>query len=128
MDREATYACRSSMFERGQDALHRDSEFYDLRIPAVTEINAESGTVLQVLSQDPDGFDGPALIAFDGTHVWVTNSVGDTLIELDASDGSLVDNIQPGPLNLGCSRIAFDGTHLWLANNTTFSVTEYPVT
>ena len=54
--------------------------------------------------------------------------IGDTLIELNASDGSLVQVVQPGSLNFECSGIAFDGTHLWMTNNTGQSVTEYPVT
>ena len=36
------------------------------------------------------GFGIPGAIASDGTHVWVTGPVGETVTELDASTGALV--------------------------------------
>jgi hypothetical protein len=72
------------------------------------------------------GFNQPDGIAFDGTHLWVTNSSGDTVTEFNSSDGSLVQNIGPTPYGFSQpDGIAFDGiTDLWVTNFAGASVTE----
>ena len=40
---------------------------------SVTEINASDGSWVQTLSGGSYGFNGPYGVAFDGTHIWVTN-------------------------------------------------------
>jgi DNA-binding beta-propeller fold protein YncE len=70
------------------------------------------------------GFNAPYGVAFDGTHLWVTNFNGGSVTELNASGGSWVRTVSGG--SYGFSNpyaIAFDGTHLWVANNGN-SVTE----
>ena|SRR5579871_4926066 len=42
------------------------------------------------ISGSNDKFASPAGVAFDGTHVWVVNSGGNSLTELNPLDGSLV--------------------------------------
>ena len=42
------------------------------------------------------GFNAPSGIAFDGTHIWVTDFSGDSLTELNADDGSFVRKVS-GP-------------------------------
>ena len=49
----------------------------------------------------------------DGTHVWVTNSFDDTVSEIDASTGKVVNTIPVGSRPGGVSS---DGTHVWVAN------------
>jgi hypothetical protein len=70
-------------------------------------------------------FNQPFAIASDGTNVWVVNSVGNTVTEVKASDGSWVRNLSGGSYGFdGISGIAFGGAHLWVANGSGNSVTE----
>ena len=67
----------------------------------------------------------PYGVAFDGTSLWVTNSVSNTVTKLRASDGTCngVAN-PPGSDVSACSvavgsrprGIAFDGANVWVAN------------
>jgi hypothetical protein len=41
-------------------------------------------------------FSGPASVAVSGTHVWIANMSGDSVTELNASNGSLVRVITNG--------------------------------
>jgi hypothetical protein len=65
-------------------------------------------------------------IAFDGTHLWVTNFARNSVTELNASDGSLVRVLSGARYRFSRpSGIAFDGTHLWVTNAAGNSVTEF---
>ena len=67
----------------------------------------------------------PYGLAFDGTHLWVANYSGNSLTELNASDGSWVRTLSGGSYGFnGPLGVAFDGTHLWVTNYTGSSVTE----
>ena len=57
----------------------------------------------------------------DGTHVWVANSDGDTVSEIDASTGTVVNTIPVGSDPLGVSS---DGTHVWVTNYLDGTVSE----
>jgi hypothetical protein len=46
------------------------------------------------------GFNDPNAIAFDGTHLWVTNDLGSSVTELNASDGSWVRTVSGGSYGL----------------------------
>jgi DNA-binding beta-propeller fold protein YncE len=64
-------------------------------------------------------------IAFDGTHLWVTNYGGSSVTELNASDGSWVRTVSGGSYGFSApDAIAFDGAHLWVTNHGGGSVTE----
>ena len=52
---------------------------------SVTELNASTGAMVQVLSGSSYGFNVPAAIASDGTHVWVANSGDESITELTIS-------------------------------------------
>jgi len=67
------------------------------------------------------GFNGPNAIASDGTDIWVANAAGDSVTELNASDGSLV---RTSYRFINPDAIASDGTHIWVANNAGAWVTE----
>ena len=56
----------------------------------------------------------PHGIAFDGTHIWVTNSGNNTVSKIDISDNS-VD--EPVRVEKNPHGIAFDGTHIWVTNS-----------
>src|SRR5664280_2795626 len=71
------------------------------------------------------GFNEPGAITSDGTHVWVANSGGNSVTELNASNGLPVQVLSGGSYGLNLPRsIAYDGTHLWVANADGQSVTE----
>ncbi len=55
----------------------------------------------------------PSRLAFDGTHIWVTNFNANTVSKLRASDGFVVGNY---PAGSGPASIAFDGAFIWVGN------------
>ena len=62
----------------------------------------------------------------DGTDVWVASNF-DSVIELNASNGSLVQTLSGASYGFDNPwAIAVDGTHLWVANHAGNSVTEFP--
>lgn len=82
---------------------------------SVTELNANSGTVVHVIKSNADDFYGSAGVALVGSRVWIANSYGNTLTELNASNGSLVRVIKTNRNNYsgGPSVIVVSGSHLW---------------
>jgi hypothetical protein len=75
------------------------------------------------------GFNSPASIASDGTHVWVANTDGNSVTELSARTGRLVQVISASRYKFGSpAAIASDGTSVWVANAAGQSVTEFPAT
>jgi DNA-binding beta-propeller fold protein YncE len=52
-----------------------------------------------------------ALMAFDGTNIWVANYGSNTLTKLQTSDGTVA-----GTFSVGANPIAFDGADIWVAN------------
>lgn len=74
------------------------------------------------------GFSYPNQIAFDGRHLWVTNTGvinGNTITELNAIDGSLVQRLTTKEYGLkNPTGIAFDGVNIWVANKDANSLTE----
>ncbi|MBT5850514.1 MAG: hypothetical protein HOH36_08780, partial [Acidimicrobiaceae bacterium] len=55
----------------------------------------------------------PVGVAFDGTHIWVTNFNGGTVSKIVAATGVVAATIGVGDGPVG---VAFDGTHIWTAN------------
>ena len=57
--------------------------------------------------------DDPSGVAFDGTHIWVTNYLDDTVSKIDAATG-----VVAAPIGVGNNpaEVAFDGTHMWVTN------------
>ena len=81
--------------------------------PSATPVESHSG--VKVLGW---GFDRPAAVTSDATHVWVANWNGDSVTELSASTGALVKVIR-GPsygFDYPCA-ITSDGSHVWVANH-----------
>jgi hypothetical protein len=48
----------------------------------VTELNAQDGSWVRTLSGGSYGFNNPFGVAFDGSHIWVTNWSGNSVTEL----------------------------------------------
>ena len=78
-------------------------------------LNASQGPVLINVGLDPVG------ISSDGTHAWVANSGDNTVTEIDASTGAVVQTIGVGNAPEG---ISTDGTHVWVTNEDDDTVTE----
>jgi hypothetical protein len=77
------------------------------------------------LSGGSYGFNAPVGVASDGKHLWFTNFSGNSVTEVNASDGSWVQTLSGGSYGLNYPyHIAFDGTDLWITNILGSSVTE----
>ncbi len=63
----------------------------------------------------------PYGVAFDGSNIWVTHSIGGIVTKLRASDGAAVGNFGAGASPYG---VAFDGSNIWVANYGTNVVTK----
>ncbi len=71
------------------------------------------------------GFNSPHGVSSDGTHVWVANNLGNSVTELDASNGAVVQVLGGKKYRFaGPNSISSDGTDVWVANRTGASVTE----
>ena len=93
---------------------------------ATHSLVAPSGPTLKVIGW---GFNGPQAVASDGTHLWVMNAGGNSLTELNLSNGSLVRVVSGASYGFnGPAALASDGTHLWVANFFGNSVTELNLT
>lgn len=113
---------------------------------SVTELSATTGRLVRWIHDTA----GPALgrctgcmfhlpqgVATDGVDVWITNEVNNSVTELSASTGKLVEWIHvTGNPTLGlCPNchfslpqgIASNGTEVWVANPRNNSITELPV-
>ena len=64
----------------------------------------------------------PAALVFDGNHIWVANTIGDSLMKL-STDGTVLVTFLVGD---GPGALAFDGGHLWVANTGLELTTEDP--
>src|SRR5215469_5836952 len=55
----------------------------------------------------------PSRLVFDGSNIWVTNAMDNTVTKLQASDGANLGTFVVGSQPAG---IAFDGANIWVAN------------
>jgi YVTN family beta-propeller protein len=65
------------------------------------------------------GFQEPSGILFDGSNIWVTDILANTLLKLGAN-GTVVQTVNVGSVP---SFPAFDGTNIWVPNQVSNSVT-----
>ncbi len=78
-----------------------------------------------VLTGGNYGFNYPHGVAYDGTHLWITNEGGDSVTEVNASDGAWVQTLSGGNYGFNLpTDITFDGSHLWVTNAGSSTVTE----
>ena len=78
-----------------------------------------------VYSTSQYGFDLPYFTSVNGDQAWVTNANGNSVTELNASNGSWIRTL--GGSDYGFSApigIVDDGKHIWVSNNVGNSVTE----
>src|ERR1035437_883053 len=70
-------------------------------------------------------FDVPVSVALSGTHVWVANFSGNSVTELNESNGSRVRVINAKADGfIAPNGVAVSGTHVWVTNFSGNSVTE----
>jgi DNA-binding beta-propeller fold protein YncE len=60
---------------------------------------------------------GPFSVAFDGANIWVTNSSGNTVTKVRASDGTLLGTFALGAGPVGAAFVVFDGANIWVTNS-----------
>jgi hypothetical protein len=90
----------------------------------VTEINAQSGSLIRLIRSPTDDFDGVSAIAVSGAHVWVAN-YGAGVTELNANNGSLVRVVNRHSDGFaGSNAIAVVGNEVLVSNHLGNSVTE----
>jgi YVTN family beta-propeller protein len=66
-------------------------------------------------------------VSSEGPPVWVTHDSDDTVVEIDASTGTIVNTIPVGRVSYGLSSaegVSSDGTHVWVANFSDGTVSE----
>jgi len=76
-----------------------------------------AGTVIATI---PVG-SNPQSVVSDGNHVWVANSISDSVSEIQASTGLVIRTI---PVGIWPNAVSFDGSNVWVANSISDSVTE----
>jgi YVTN family beta-propeller protein len=110
-----------SQFKRGVRAVVAGSLVFGGALTAVViggAIPASAATVVQTIQLEP--LAGLQSVSSDGTHVWVTQTEENTVTELSASTGSVVQTITVGNRPTGVSS---DGTFVWVANSGDNTVT-----
>jgi DNA-binding beta-propeller fold protein YncE len=66
-------------------------------------------------------------LAFDGSHIWVSNNGSNSVTELNASDGSWVKTLADSSDGFNSPYgVAFGGGRIWVTNTGGNSVTELP--
>jgi len=94
-----------------------------LRLAGTTALASLTGQHETRLSGSSYQFDGPEAIAYDGSHLWITNASGNSVTEINATDGSWVNTLSGGNYGFDVPvGITYDG-HLWIANEGGNSVT-----
>lgn len=82
---------------------------------SMTELDASTGAVVQVISGPSFGFNQPDAVSSDGAHVWIANFAGNSVTELDASTGALVQLLSgPGYPFSNPRAVSSDGAHVWV--------------
>jgi serine/threonine-protein kinase len=91
---------------------------------SMTELNVGTGSLVRIVKGTSYGFNNPEAVTADGTHIWVGNDglvngspEGNSVTELNASDGSLVRVVKGAPDEFGSpAAMAAAGNHIWVGN------------
>jgi YVTN family beta-propeller protein len=65
----------------------------------------------------------PQGVAFDGTNIWIANSVGNSVTKINKATGTTTTITTTSPAMAGPSGVAFDGTNIWVTERTGNKVT-----
>jgi hypothetical protein len=94
----------------------------------ITEINPSTGAVVRIVLGPTYGFDVADEIAWDGSHLWVTNADSNSVTEMSATNGSLVRLVSNFVYGFDSpSSISSDGSDVWVGNAAVATVTGFPV-
>lgn len=55
----------------------------------VVEIDSDSGSLIRVVNADADDFNYTRFLVVDGAHIWTSNSLSNSVTELNSSSGAL---------------------------------------
>ena len=84
----------------------------------VTELNADNGALIRVLSGERFHFTGKIAVLAAGKNVFVVNGGGNSVTEIDASTGALVYTLTAARYHLdNPAGIAVAGNHAWIINS-----------
>jgi outer membrane protein assembly factor BamB len=84
---------------------------------SVTELDANDGKLIRVLSGERYHFTGQPVLTVAGGHVFVVNGDGDSVTEIDARTGALEYTLTAARYHLDNPvGIAVAGHRLWLLN------------
>ena len=90
----------------------------------IVELDADTGSVIRIITAKADGLFEPKSIVYDAGHLWVISSA--SVAELNASDGALVRVIRAKSydFDFDSGPIDFNGQNAWVLNAHNESVTE----
>ena len=90
----------------------------------IVELDADTGSVIRVITAKADGHLEPSSISYNAGHLWVISSA--SVAELKASDGALVRVIRAKSydFDFDSGPIDFSGQNAWVLNAHNESVTE----
>ncbi|MHC4459802.1 MAG: S8 family serine peptidase [Planctomycetota bacterium] len=93
----------------------------------VSRIDFVSNSITNVsipYPQYPHGVYQPYQLAFDGSHIWVTEYHHNHLHKIDTKTSSIAETVDVGRGPYG---IVFDGTHIWVSNKDNHNVSKIDV-
>ena len=86
---------------------------------SLSEFSSSTYRLLRVVTASAGHLSGPSALASDGTHLWVSNSSGNHVSELNASNGALVRTISSPKHSVNAiDSIVVVGHVLWLGSTT----------
>jgi hypothetical protein len=68
------------------------------------------------------GFNRPAGIVFDGTHLWVVDAGSDELYRVNPASGTILETLAMGTINSTVAIPVFDGSNIWVPVSTEIKV------
>ena len=91
----------------------------------VVGAGAATSSLVKIVQGKAYGFNAVTAIGSNGANVWVANSGGNSVTEIDASTGAKLNVFKKAKFGFdGPSRLSDDWTHVWVANDAGNSVTE----
>jgi DNA-binding beta-propeller fold protein YncE len=92
---------------------------------SITELNANTGSLIQEIKGRKYKLDRPSALAIEGSHLWIANSHGNSVTELNTNNGSLVRVVDEKSDEIDQPNdIAIGGGFLWVLDTTSGNITE----
>ncbi|MGD0245474.1 MAG: protein kinase [Streptosporangiaceae bacterium] len=110
-------AIHSTPETSGDSIAYADGRLWVANGQSVTELDANDGKLIRVLSGERYHFTGQPVLTVAGGHVFVVNGDGDSVTEIDARTGALEYTLTAARYHLDNPvGIAVAGHRLWLLN------------